>query len=108
MIRPTTLHLAPTLSLLGLALTGCPSSVGTGTLTIAVSGEQAAVGGYPAGDISFRDGWTMQFEHVFAAVGEVSVEESGAEFILDGAIRVVDLAEGDVVFAIVPNVPAQR
>lgn len=108
MIRPTMLQLTSTLSLLGLALTGCPSSVGTGTLTIAVSGEEAAVGGYPAGDIAFRDGWTMQFEHVFAAVGEVSVEEGGTEFILDEAIRVVDLAEGDVVYATVPGVPAQR
>jgi len=108
MNRSKTLHLVPTLSLLGLALTGCPSAVGTGTLTIAVSGEEAAVGGYPAGDIAFRDGWTIQFDHIFASVGEVSLQEGGVEFIVDDAIRVVDLAEGDMTYATVPGVPAQR
>ena len=99
----------PSLTLLGLALSGCPTATGTGTLTVAVSGEEAAVGGYPAGDIAFRDGWTLRFDHVFAAVGDVAVEESGrAELVLDEALRVVDLAEGDVVYATIPGVPAQR
>lgn len=108
MNRSNSLHLVPALSLLGVALAGCPAATGSGTLRIDVSGEEAAVGGYPAGDIVFRDGWTMRFDHVFAAVGEVSLEESGVEFIVDDAIRVVDLAEGDVTYATVPGVPAQR
>lgn len=108
MNRSHSLPLIPALSLLGLAFTGCPAATGTGTLRIDVSGEEAAVGGYAAGDIMFRDGWTMRFDHVFAAVGEVSLEESGVEFIVDEAIRVVDLAEGDVMYATVPGVPAQR
>lgn len=109
MNRSKNLHFVPTLSLLGVALAGCPTSAGTGTLTIGVSGEEAATGGYPAGDIAFRDGWTMQFDHIFAAVGDVALEEGDVEFVVDETIRVVDLAEAaELTYGTVTGVPAQR
>lgn len=82
MLRPS--------SLLGtfscaLALSAC-SAAGNGSVTLYASGEEAAVDGYPAGDIAFADGWTMEFDHVLVAVGNVFLgdeEIAGDQMIVD-------------------------
>jgi hypothetical protein len=80
-----TLRSSISIGLATLALAACTSG-GNGSLTFFASGEEAAVTGYPAGDIAFVDGWTMTFDHVLVAVGSVMLdgeEVAGDQMIVD-------------------------
>jgi hypothetical protein len=68
------LILAP---LLVAALTGCSDDTKSGgTIAVQISGEDAATAGFrfPTGsEVSFADGWQLEFEHVLVTVGAVTI-----------------------------------
>jgi len=86
------LRLNTVLLTLGVAmgLASCGESASTGSLTFYASGEEAAEGGYPAGDIAFADGWTIEFDHVMVAIGDVVLGEDE----IAGDVMIVDLHNG--------------
>jgi hypothetical protein len=77
------------LSLVSLAI-GCDTAAGEGSLALFISGEEAAEVGFPAGDIAFADGWTMEFDHVLVAVGAVMLDDEE----IAGDQMIVDLHNG--------------
>lgn len=89
-----------TLSLMvALVLSGCASEGGDGTLSVRISGEQAAQSGYPVGEgeaqIAFTDGWTLDFQKVIVSVTAFSMSTSdGEDANVAADAVVVDLHQG--------------
>ena len=78
---------------------GCASEGGDGTLSVRISGEQAAESGYPVGEgedqIAFTDGWTLDFQKVIVSVTTFSMSTSeGEDANVDADAVVVDLHQG--------------
>lgn len=103
----------------GAALVGCgedEASGGSGTLVVAVSAEDAVRTGYPvdpgtAGEISFSDGWTVQFTKHLVGIQDFKVESSdGASSTVVSAPFLVELHGGtmDPEAMRFTNVPARR
>lgn len=104
MIRPN-----PTILVFVLgALTAC-SAEGTGSVRVSLSGEEAAVEGFPVDDIAFADGWSVAFEKVLVSVVEVRLETRDGESAgLEVDPVVADLHLGNVVAWTFEEVPARR
>jgi len=81
----------------------------TGTVEVSISGEEAAVDGWPVGDVGFVDGWSMDFTTLVVNVGEVELRSADGE---TAAIEVddalVDLHQGDRVLYTLDAVGARR
>jgi hypothetical protein len=66
---------------LALTLSACGSedeATAGGSITIQISGEDAATDGflYPSGsEVTFADGWELHFEHILVSVGAVTISE---------------------------------
>lgn len=92
---------------------GCDSSSGSGEVRVELSGEEAAVQGYPVGSsedqIAFADGFTMQFEKVLVAIEgfELSGADGGSAS-LDADAIVADLHLGEPEAWVFTNVPSRR
>lgn len=91
----------------GALFLGCGGSA-TGTVVVEVSGEEAPVIGYPAGDIAFADGWAIQFEHIFVAAEGFSLTQGDRTVMLEAESTVVDLTAGDQELWSFPGIAAQR
>jgi hypothetical protein len=82
-----------------LAAAACASEGGEGTLSIRISGEEAAQSGYPVGEgedeIAFSDGWTLEFHKVIVSLTHFSLAtEDGEVASLEVDPVVVDLHQG--------------
>ena len=96
-----------------LAIGACASEGGDGTLSIRISGEEAAQSGYPVGggeeQIAFVDGWTLEFRKVIVSVAHFSLAtEDGEQASLDVDPVVVDLHQGTPELWRFEGVAAQR
>jgi hypothetical protein len=90
---------ADLLLVLCLAAGACASEGGTGTLSVRISGEEAAQRGYPVGEgedqIAFADGWTLEFHKVIVSLTHFNLAtDDGEEASLDVDSVVVDLHQG--------------
>lgn len=68
---------------------GCES--GSGSVVVAVEGEDGASGLSPTSEEPIVDGWTVEFDDYIVAVGHVELEGGGAALSAEGT-TVVDLA----------------
>lgn len=98
---------------LGIVLGACASEGGEGILSIRVSGEQAAVSGFPVGEgedqIAFADGWSVEFHKVIVSLSHFSLgSEAGEEAALSVDPVVVDLHQGTPEIWRFEGIPAQR
>jgi hypothetical protein len=94
-----------------LAASACMAGCGgesVGTVVVEVSGEEAPVVGFPAGDIAFVDGWSIDFDHIFVAIEGFYLADGDRSQTLDADNTVIDLTDGDQVLWTFPGVPAQR
>jgi len=98
---------------LQLAL-GCANEIqGTGSLTIEISGEEAALSGYPVGsgasEIAFADGWTLDFRKVLVSLSHFELKTAGGDDAdLESDSVVADLHPGDAELWRFDEVPARR
>lgn len=88
-------------------------SAGEGTLRVKISGEEAALTGYPAGsgddEIAFADGWTLQFEKVLVSLAGFELQaEDGDDAQVEADPVVADLHLGEPRLWSFENVPARR
>lgn len=83
---------------------------GKGSLTLTLSGEEAAEVGYPVDeDLAFADGWTMKFDKYLVSLGNVRVAGAdGKTAIADDRKVVADLTEGEADLFVIENLPARR
>ncbi|MBX3249578.1 MAG: hypothetical protein KF901_20545, partial [Myxococcales bacterium] len=80
-----------------------------GSVRVSLSGEEAAIEGFPVDDIAFADGWSIAFDKVLVSVVEVRLEASdGDRATLDVDPVVADLHLGDPVAWTFDAVPARR
>ena len=89
------------------------ADLGTGTLRVSVSGEEAAWSGYPVGSgdsmIAFADGWTLQFDKVVASFSGFELKTSdGDDAGLTAGPVVADLHLGKPELWNFEDIPAQR
>jgi hypothetical protein len=97
-----------------LAVGACASEAGgDGTLSIRISGEEAAQGGYPVGQgedqIAFADGWTLEFRKVIVSLTHFSLAtEDGEQASLELDPVVVDLHQGTPELWRFEGIAAQR
>jgi hypothetical protein len=98
----------------GGLFTGCTDDVGgEGALAIHISGEEAALSGYPAGsggdEIAFADGWTLEFHKVLVSLTSFELKTASGE---DAGLKpepvVADLHTGEPLLWTFPSVPARR
>jgi len=99
--------LAPALLALGCA------GADTGTLVVAVSGEEAAVSGFPVEDdgekIEFTDGWTLEFSKALVSFGHLSLKGAdGTVALEDHTVYVADLHAGESGVATFEGLEARR
>lgn len=89
-------------------LLGCGGE--TGTLTLEVSGEEAAVSGFPVEDgPAFVDGWSLRFETLTVSLTEFELRGAdGERASVDVDPVLVDLAAGDRVLWELEAVGARR
>ncbi len=108
----TTLRLA-TLSAILVTACGDTESAGEGTLRVKISGEEAALSGYPAGSgddaIAFSDGWTLEFEKVLVSLTDFRLRTAdGDDADLAAGPVVADLHLGEPQLWRFEDVPARR
>jgi hypothetical protein len=88
------------LSLWMVFAVGCAASEGgDGTLSVRISGEEAALSGYPVGEgedeIAFVDGWTLEFQKVIVSLTKFSMATTdGEDADVEADAVVVDLHQG--------------
>jgi hypothetical protein len=93
---------------------GCANEEGgDGSLVIRISGEQAALTGYPVGsgegEIAFADGWTFKFDKVLVSLSGFSLKTAaGADAEIESDPVVADLHEGEPELWKFDAVPARR
>jgi len=97
------------------ALIACDSSegIGTGDLTLRVSGEGAAKVGYPyeknGALLAFGDDWSISFDKFLVSLGQVELRASdGAEAVASTDTFIADLHRGDPVFGRYEGLDARR
>lgn len=95
-------------NLLACALLACGGE--TGTLEIAVSGEEAAVSGFPVEDgPAFVDGWSLTFETLVVALERFELRgDDGESVAIEDAPVLVDLTRGDQRLYTLTGVGARR
>ena len=102
---------------LGALLAGCggDAAVGTGTVNVAIWGEEyiESTAGIPAmmgSTVGFVDGWSVRFTKFLVSVGQVSVNSTGGTANTLPPLRVYNLhgTSGPVRIGSLPNVPARR
>lgn len=101
------------LGVLGMLAAGCAAEGGEGTLSVRISGEAAALSGYPVGEgdeqIAFRDGWTLEFHKVLLSLSKLSLATTrGDEAGDDDDPVVVDLHGGETELWRLEGLAAQR
>lgn len=106
--------------LLGLLCAGCwfsggcgEGAAGSGALYVSVSGEEAALTGYPAGsgasEIAFADGWTLAFDKVLVSLTDFELKTAdGDDAALEVEPVVADLHQGEPELWELEELPAQR
>jgi hypothetical protein len=102
-----------TWAIVALMGTGCAAEGGTGTLSVRVSGEEAARSGYPVGEgdgqIAFRDGWTLAFHKILVSLSKFSLGTTRGDKADDDADPVVvDLHRGETELWRLDGLVAQR
>jgi hypothetical protein len=105
-----------TLALTTLALAACTdnaSSYGTGSVRVAISGEAAAISGFPAGAgddvIEFADGWTLEMRKVLVSLEGFELRAAdGDDAAVDADPVVADLHLGEPELWRFDDVPARR
>jgi hypothetical protein len=96
-------------SMLVAACTGCAAEGGTGTLSVRVSGEEAALSGYPAGEIAFEDGWSLEFHKILLSLSKLTLATTRGDRADDGDDPViVDLHRGETELWRLEGLAAQR
>ena len=111
MLRP----ISPVICSIAL-LTACAdneSSSGTGSVRVAVSGEEASRGGYPVGtgedEIAFTDGWTLEMRKVLVSFTGFELRGAdGAKAEVEADPVVADLHLGEPELWTFEGVPARR
>jgi hypothetical protein len=98
---------------LGLAVAGCASESGQGTLSVRVSGEEAALSGYPVGageaQIAFSDGWTLEYHKLLLSLSKFSLGTTRGDAAGDDDDPVVvDLHQGETELWRLEGLAAQR
>jgi len=103
------------LVLVTLVLAACSDdeNAGQGTLRIKISGEEAALTGYPvdSGDdeIAFSDGWTLEFEKILVSLSDFKLQaEDGDDAEVTSGPVVADLHLGEPRLWSFDDVPARR
>jgi len=99
--------------LASLTLFGCGGDeVGTGALDIIISGEQAAVIGFPftqnGETVAFKDGWKLSFTKYLVSVGGITVKSAGETTESPSDRFIADLHKGDQTIAKLPGMSAKR
>ncbi len=97
-----------------LAISACASTGdATGDVRVVVSGEEAAVSGWPVGRgpeaIEFADGWTLAVDRAVVSVDGfelVGADGALAPITIDAAL--VTLSDGDLAVWELPEIPARR
>jgi hypothetical protein len=93
---------------------GCGDhAAGSGSLRVSISGEQAALSGYPAGSgddqIAFVDGWTLEFSKVLVSLSDFELRSAdGDDADVPAEPVVADLHLGQPELWDFADVPAQR
>ncbi len=86
-------------ALVGLAACGTEDEGGSGSLALSLSGEEAAVVGFPVPgvpELEFADGWSVKFDKYLVGVGNVRVAGADGERALqDDEVVVADLTAGE-------------
>lgn len=91
--------------LASLAATACVAE--PGSLTVAVSGEEAAVSGFDASD--FADGWSVRFDAIVVSLSAFDLHGADGETAaLESDAVVVDLHQGDAIAWTFEGVPSRR
>ncbi|MCC6215843.1 MAG: hypothetical protein IT376_13345 [Polyangiaceae bacterium] len=95
------------------AACGADDSLGTGTLEVVVTGEDAAKTGFPFEEdgerIALADDWTIVFSQVLLSIGELEVTGSGGDTAVASTDRwIVDLHAGDPSLGRYGGLPARR
>lgn len=98
---------------MAMALAACGGPATTGSLKVTITGEDAAISGFPVNDegevIALADGWTVVYTKVLAGVGNVSVKGAGGEVGYEAATRyVVDLHKGPAALLTLDTLAARR
>lgn len=94
-------------AVVALGLVACGGE--TGSVLVSVSGEEAAVEGWPVGDVGFVDGWSMQFETLVVSLdGFALVGDDSETADLEAGPILVDLTGGERVVYELPVVGARR
>jgi hypothetical protein len=83
-----------------MATAGCASEGGHGSLSVRISGEEAALSGYPVGEgnerIAFADGWTLEFHRILVSLAKFELATTrGDKASDDDDPVVVDLHGGE-------------
>jgi hypothetical protein len=99
-----------------LALAACAdnaTSYGTGSVRVAISGEAAAISGFPAGSgddvIAFADGWTLEMRKVLVSLEGFELRATdGDDAAVDADPVVADLHLGEPELWRFDGVPARR
>jgi len=100
-------------SLCGMLLACADPDAGTGSVAISISGEQAALDGYPVGngddEIAFSDGWSLQFSKILVSLDAFELKASDGEVAeLESDPVVADLRQGEPELWSFEDVPARR
>ena len=108
----TSLRLAVLTALL-LAACGEDESAGEGSLRVKISGEEAALSGYPVGsgddEIAFSDGWTLEFEKVLVSLTDFTLRAAdGDDADVEAGAVIADLHLGEPQLWAFEDVPARR
>jgi hypothetical protein len=86
---------------------------GVGEVRIAISGEEAARGGYPVGsgddEIAFVDGWTLEFQKVLVSLTDFELKAAdGDDAAVEAGSVIADLHLGEPELWSFAGVPARR
>jgi hypothetical protein len=111
-MRGTTMRQAVVV-IVAAGMAACGGAAPTGSLKFDISGEDAAVSGFPVDDegevIALADGWTIVYSKVLIGVGNLSVKGADGVVGYESAARyVVDLHRGPAELATVEALEARR
>ncbi len=108
------MRISSCLSLVSIVLlVGCSDDDGgTGSLTLQISGEEAAQTGFPVPDVpelAFADGWALHFERYLISLGNIRIAGADGEIAWNGDESVlVDLVQGEPLIFQIEGLPARR